>query len=354
MKRIKVAVMGCTGLVGQQFVKLLDEHPYFELAALTSSSRSAGKGYGRALNWAVGGEIPEAAREMEVSETAVDALLKSQVKVVFSAVPAFLAEKIEHLLRAQGLFIFSNASTHRMDEDVPILIPEINPGHFALVRKQMSRHKGFIVTNSNCSTSGLAMVLAPLEPLGMKSVTVTTFQSISGAGRRGLAAMDIAANAIPFIKNEEEKMEGELQKILGQLDRHKIVSRNLPVNASCCRIPVREGHLLSIVVDFLKEVDVGDVEKALSNFSSVPQALKLPTAPERPVIVRQEEDRPQPVLDVHAGQPERARGMAVTVGRIRKKARSINLFALVHNTVRGAAGTCLLSAELAFQKGLVH
>ncbi|MGB8952092.1 MAG: aspartate-semialdehyde dehydrogenase [Candidatus Aminicenantales bacterium] len=353
MKRLKVAVMGCTGLVGQQFVRMLDGHPFFELSVLTSSSRSAGKKYAAAINWAGKEDLSDAAAGMEVRETSVEALLESGVKIVFSAVPAFVAEKIEPVLRRNGLFIFSNASTHRMDEDVPILIPEINPDHLEIVHRQVSRHKGFIVTNSNCSTSGLVMGLKPLEPFGIRAVTVATYQSISGAGRRGLPAMDIAANVIPFIRKEEEKMEKESKKILGRFTGEKIVAHEMSVRASCCRVPVREGHLMSVGMEFVEDIETRAVEIALSTFRGVPQEMELPTAPDRPVIVRPEEDRPQPVLDVHAGSPERARGMAVTAGRIRKKGRFISLFLLVHNTVRGAAGTCLLNAELALRKNII-
>lgn len=345
--------MGCTGLVGQQFVRMLDNHPFFELAGLTSSSRSAGKKYAKALNWAVGGEIPEMAKEMEVMETRPDHLLRCEPKVVFSALPSFMAEKAEQSLRNQGIFLFSNASTHRLDEDVPILIPEVNPGHLEVVHQQLSRYKGFIVTNSNCSASGLVMALKPLERFGIHSVTVTTYQSISGAGRRGLPAMDIAANVIPFIRSEEEKIERESKKILGKFGKDKIIPNDIPINASCCRVPVREGHLMSVVIELKENADVQDVENALSTFKGAPQEMKLPTAPERPLIVVNDEDRPQPILDVRAGCPERARGMAVTIGRIRKKAGSINLFLLVHNLVRGAAGTCILNAELAVRKNLI-
>jgi aspartate-semialdehyde dehydrogenase len=354
MDRIKVAVMGCTGLVGQQFVRMLYNHSFFTIHTLTSSAKSAGKKYGETLNWAAEGEIPEAMRELVILETSVESILKTGVRIVFSALPASIAEKIESILRGYGLFIFSNASAHRTDEDVPILIPEINSDHLEIIKRQLARTKGFIITNSNCSTSGLAMVLKPLEPFGIQSAIVTTFQSISGAGRRGLSAMDMASNVIPFIKNEEEKIERESRKILGKFDGFKIVNRDMIINASCCRVPVREGHLMGLVIEFEKDVDVRTVENALSLFRGIPQEKRLPTAPEFPIVVRHEEDRPQPVLDVYAGSPERARGMAVTVGRIRKKGRRLNLFLLVHNTIRGAAGTCILNAELALMKRFIR
>ena len=352
-KSIKVAVLGCTGLVGQQFVRMLNNHPFFELSALTASSRSAGKLYGEALSWSVSGEMPENAKRMVIGETSAAAIHESGIKIVFSALPSSLAETIELELRRRGIFVFSNAGARRMDDDVPILIPEINAGHLEMVQPQVARYGGFIITNSNCSTSGFTMALKPLLPFGLRAVTVTTFQSISGAGRRGLPAMDIAANLIPFICNEEEKIEQESKKILGTFSGQAIVPPELEINASCCRVPVREGHLLSLAMNFENPVDPETAAKAMTAFRGLPQTLKLPTAPEQPIIVRSEEDRPQPVLDVYAGTPDRAKGMAVTVGRIRGKNGSLNLFLLVHNTVRGAAGTCILSAELAVQKGLI-
>ena len=314
MEKIRVAVLGATGLVGQQFVRMLDDHPFFELAALTSSSRSAGNKYAESVSWAVGGEIPSAVRKMEVLATSTDSLLANKPKIVFSALPASIAGDIESDLRKQGIFVFSNSSSHRMDEDVPILIPEINPEHLEIIRNQTSRYTGFIVTNSNCSVSGLVMVLKPLEGFGILEVTVTTYQSISGAGRRGLPAMDIAGNVIPFIRNEEEKMEKEPKKILGRFSGGKIIPHPLRINASCSRVLVREGHLMSVIIEFEENVSVKNIQESLASFRGEPQETNLPTAPLRPLIVRGEEDRPQPVLDVYSGQPERARGMAVTVG----------------------------------------
>ncbi|OGD22159.1 MAG: aspartate-semialdehyde dehydrogenase [Candidatus Aminicenantes bacterium RBG_16_63_16] len=347
MKKIMVVVMGGTGLVGQQFVRLLDGHPYFELAAITASGRSAGRSYGQAMPWAVGGDIPERAARLEVLDTSLETVMSRAPDIVFSALPAAAAEGIEPALRERGVRVFSNAGCRRQDADVPVLIPEINPGHLELARRQQARYGGFIVTNSNCSTSGLALVLKPLEKFGLREVTVTTFQSISGAGRRGLASFDIAGNVIPWIKNEEEKMERESRKILGELTADGIRPASFPVSATCCRVPVREGHLMSVSVRFANGAGAADVAEALAAFRGVPQGLGLPTAPEQPIIVRPEEDRPQPALDAWAGRPERARGMAVSVGRIREKDGVLSLILLVHNTVRGAAGACVLGAELA-------
>lgn len=353
MEKKRVVVMGSTGLVGQQFVRLLDGHPDFELVALTASGRSAGRAYGRAMPWAVGGDVPGRAARLDVMETNIEVVMSQAPDIVFSALPAVAAEALEPALRERGGRVFSNAACRRQDGDVPVLIPELNPGHLELARWQRARYGGFIVTNANCSTSGLAMVLTPLRKFGIREVTVTTFQSISGAGRRGLASFDIAGNVIPWIKNEEEKMERESRKILGELGADAIRPAPFAVRATCCRVPVREGHLISLSVRFADKVDVADAVDALASFRGAPQELGLPTAPEQPVIVRPEEDRPQPVLDAWAGRPERARGMAVSVGRIREKAGEISLVLLVHNTIRGAAGSCVLGAELAAAEGLL-
>jgi len=353
MKHIPVGVLGCTGIVGQQFVRMLEKHPYFDLALLAASSRSAGKKYGEAQPWVVDGEIPHAARDGKIVDAGIEPLAASGVRVFFSALPPSAAGPIESELRERGCFVFSNASSHRKDDDVPILIPEVNPGHIAMAERQATLHRGFIIAGSNCSTSGLVMALKPLESFGLQSVSVTTFQSMSGAGRRGIAALDIAGNVIPFIRSEEEKMERETRKILGTLEKAGIRPCDLGVRASCCRVPVREGHLLSIDAEFGEAPDAEAVREAIARFRGVPQQLALPTAPVSPVILRTEEDRPQPQLDVRAGSPARARGMAVSVGRLRFKGRRLSLFALVHNTIRGAAGTCLLNAELAVAKSLI-
>jgi|WetSurMetagenome_2_1015567.scaffolds.fasta_scaffold189023_1 aspartate-semialdehyde dehydrogenase len=352
--RVRAAVIGCTGIVGQQFLRLLDGHPSIELGALAASSKSAGKAYADAMAWAVEGDVPDQARTMKVIEAHPEALAASGATIFFSALPASLAGPIETDLRGRGFAVFSNASAHRTDPKVPILVPEINAGHLDLARDQAARYGGFIVAGPNCSTSGLVMVLKPLAAFGPKRVSVTTFQSISGAGRRGLAAMDIAGNVIPFIRNEEEKMESETRKILGNLDGGEIKLFASDIRASCCRVPVREGHLLSIEVEFGTAPEPESVRAALTGFRGMPQILGLPTAPERPLLLRTEEDRPQPALDLQAGFPERARGMAVSVGRLRFKGSSLRLFALVHNTVRGAAGGCVLSAELALAEGIIR
>jgi aspartate-semialdehyde dehydrogenase len=351
--RTKVAVLGSTGLVGQHFVRMLDGHPDFEIVELAGSERSAGHAYADIVDWAAGGNIPVQAGKTVVQPTSVDTIAASGAKVVFSALPAAAAGTLESALRDRGLFIFTNASSHRNDPDVPVVIPEINPDHLELAARQKKARGGFIAADSNCSTAGLALLLAPLRPLGIRSVVITTFQAISGAGRRGLAAMDITGNCVPFIRNEEEKLGREPGRILGTLENDGIAPWDVPVRANCCRVPVRDGHLLSVSVEFDKPVTEKAAADALSGFRGLPQKWNLPSAPAQPVIVRTEEARPQPILDAWAGSPERARGMAVTAGRLRARGHFLDLFGLVHNTVRGAAGTCLLTAELALKQGLL-
>jgi len=353
MQKIPSAVLGCTGLVGQQFVRMLLDHPNFEITALTASAGSEGKKYSEVSDQTQDISFPQNIRDIRLFNTSVDAVAKIGAKVVFSALPAHIAEDIEKPLAARGIFVFSNARTNRMEPKVPILIPEVNPEHLMIVAKSVSEKKGYIVTNSNCSTTGLVIALKPLVDFGIRSVIVSTYQAISGAGRKGLSAFEITGNIIPYIKDEEEKVERETAKILGKLINGCFKPANIVVNASCCRVPVLDGHLETVTVELEREVDIEILSESIRSFRGIPQYLTLPTAPEIPIIVREEKNRPQPVLDVYAGSPERARGMAISVGRIRKKSRRINFVLLVHNTIRGAAGTCILNAEFALSQGLL-
>jgi len=353
MKKYKVAVLGSTGLVGQHFVRMLDGHPYFEIALLAGSERSAGHPYADAVDWAAGGDIPTRPNKIVVQPASLETIAGSGAKIIFSALPAATAGPLETALQDRGFFVFTNASSHRTDPDVPVVIPEINPDHLELAAAREKARGGFIVADSNCSTAGLALLLAPLRPFGIRSVAVTTFQAISGAGRRGLPAMDITGNVFPFIRDEEEKLGREPGLIFGTLIKNRIKPWPVSIRANCCRVPVRDGHLLSVSVEFEKAVGETTAADALASFRGKPQDMRLPSAPERPVIVQAGETRPQPVLDVWAGRPERARGMAVTAGRLRSRGRHLDFFGLVHNTVRGAAGTCLLTAELASKQGLL-
>lgn len=353
-QKIRVAVLGATGLVGQRFVALLADHPWFEIAALTASARSAGKAYGAAVDWALDGEIPVPTAGMPLLPAAARPLAEAGVRVAFSALPAAVAGPVEAGLRDAGLAVFSNASAHRMDPDVPILVPEANAAHLELARGQRARHGGFIVANSNCTTAGLVLPLAALAPFGIGSVVATSFQAISGAGRRGLAAYDIAGNVVPFIRDEEDKLERESRKILGRLSEDAVEPAPFAVYASCARVPVRDGHLLSLAVELDRTVEEEQARAALAAFRGIPQEQDLPSAPSVPLVVRTEQNRPQPLADAEAGSPARARGMAVTVGRVRRSGRILNVFALVHNTIRGAAGASVLNAELAVRYGLIE
>jgi aspartate-semialdehyde dehydrogenase len=352
MHKIKAAILGCNGLVGQQFARLLDNHPWFELSCLTASPRSSGKSYGEAITQGLQLAISEKTSSLVIRDTTAEVIVQSGARVVFSALPAGIAAELELELRKKGLYIFTNASSHRMDAGVPLLIPEVNAAHLALVEEQLKKFPGFIVTNSNCSVAGLAMALKPLTAFALQAVTVTTFQAISGAGQRGVAAWDILGNVIPYIANEEEKVVRETKKILGTLAGKRIKDYDLEIFPSCSRVAVKDGHLQSITVEFPRPVSEDMIAAALTNFTAEPQQMVLPTAPRQPILVQQNADRPQPVLDVYAGEPAAARGMAVTVGRLRSQGNRCSFFLLVHNTVRGAAGGCVLNAELALKKKL--
>lgn len=353
MKKIKTVVLGCTGLVGNEFVRLLDDHPYFELSLLTASGRSAGKAFAEAAVDRQGPPLRAGTRAQVIRETTIEAVVQSGARIVFSALPAGIAAELEAELRRRGLFVFSNAGAHRMDPLAPLLVPEVNPGHLELARWQQRDHAGFIVTNPNCVVAGLALALKPLMALQAQAVTVTTFQAVSGGGRRGVAAWEILGNVVPYIAGEEEKIERETRKILGHLADGRVCDHELEIFPSCSRVAVREGHLQSVSVEFAAAVGLDAVENALSGFTALPQQMSLPTAPRRPIIVRNEADRPQPALDVNAGEPERARGMAVTIGRLRRQGRRGSFFLLVNNTVRGAAGGSILNAELAVRRDLI-
>lgn len=352
MNNIKTAVLGCTGLVGQHFIRLLHDHPFFDLALVTASDRSSGRIYKDAVHWSIEGSIPGKAAYMVIQNTAADVVLKSGAQVVFSALPASAAG-IEKELRGHGLAIFTNASLNRMDEDVPILIPEVNPEHIELAKIQRKNHKGFIIAGSNCSTSGLAIILKALVPFRIRMIAVSTCQSISGAGLRGLHAMSIMNNVIPHIKSEEEKIESESCKILGLMRNGKIEPYNCGLLVNCCRVPVNAGHLETLGIEFINEVSEKSIREALSQVYGVRRNGDLPTAPAQAVIISEDPERPQPLLDSFNGYPDRARGMAVTTGRIRIDGKHLRLVLLVNNLIRGAAGGCMLNAEFARAKGLI-
>jgi len=347
--KLRACVLGATGIVGQHFVRILVGHPLFEIVAVTGSPRSIGKEYSQATDWIVSRDLPGLVGQMNVQATTPACVLKADVDVIFSALPSSVAYDIEAELARNDFPVFSNAGAHRMDEDVPILIPEINPAHLDLIKEQKFGD-GFIITNSNCSTSGLVFGLKPLQQFGIISVIVSTYQAVSGAGRTGVSSMDILGNVIPFISNEEEKMIAETKKILGTLENSKVVPASFDVNASCVRVPVQDGHLESVVLNLEEPVDIEHVCELMRNFRGEPQALELPTAPSQPIVVLSSQDRPQPKRDLSLGDGDL--GMVVKVGRLRKQGDRLNMFLLVHNTIRGAAGAAVLNAEFAHAKGV--
>lgn len=331
---INVGVLGATGAVGQRFVQLLSDHPWFNLAVLTASERSAGKKYRDAVNWKLDSPFPKAAGDIIVSPTNLSAL--KDCDMVFSALPADLATNLETEVANAGIGVFSNASSHRMEEDVPLLIAEVNPKHAELIKVQKNNHNrdGFIVTNPNCSTIVLATALAPLQKFSFTNINVATLQAISGAGFEGVSAFSIYDNVIPYIGSEEEKISREANKILGTFENNKIIGAPFTVSPSCNRVPVIDGHTLNIWIDVSAPVD--EVVNAFKTWE--PEFKGLPTQPERTVLYLEEHDRPQPRLDRNRGN-----GMTVSVGRVRE---GIRFVAMGHNTIRGAAGASVLNAEL--------
>ncbi len=341
--KLKVGILGATGMVGQRFIEQLNDHPWFKIEALCASERSAGKKYSEAANWYLESRIPDEIADMTVEK--IDPAVSDRLDFVFSAIPSDIAKDIEGGF-AKHIPVFSNTATYRMDEDIPLAIPEVNPDHLNLVNVQKENRgwEGFIVTNPNCTTIGFITPLKPImDAFGIDWVNLATMQALSGAGYAGVPSMAIIDNVIPFIKNEEEKAELEGLKILGQLRDNKIKFADFDVFASCNRVMVRNGHTEAVFVRTQEDFRIEDVKEEFSSFKGEPQKLNLPTAPEQPVIVMGEEDRPQPALDRDLGD-----GMSISVGRIRKKKEKLLKFTcLSHNTIRGAAGASVLNAELA-------
>jgi aspartate-semialdehyde dehydrogenase len=347
MRKLRVGILGATGVVGQRFIQLLEDHPRFEVTALAASGRSQGKTYAEACTWRLPGEMPERAKMIVVQSPAPPL----DCDFVFSSLPGDIAGEAEERFARAGFPVITNSSPHRMDLDVPLLIPEVNPEHLDLIPTQRAARgyeRGYIVTNPNCSTIVIAMALAPLQrSFGVESCIATTMQAISGAGYPGVASLDITDNVLPFIGGEEEKIESETVKILGHCDGETIVDAEMRVSAQCNRVNVIDGHLAAIRVKLSQSVSPNQVREALAAFTSVPQELKLYSAPAKPIIVRDEVDRPQPRLDRDAGL-----GMSVTVGRIaRDNVLDYRFVALGHNTIRGAAGAAILNAELLIAMG---
>jgi aspartate-semialdehyde dehydrogenase len=341
-KRIRAGVLGATGAVGQRFIEQLVDHPWFELTALAASSNSAGKRYADAARWMPSADMPAAVADMVVQETAPG----FECDIVFSALPGSEAGQIEEAFAAAGYGVFSNARAHRQDPDVPLLIPEVNPDHLAMLEVQRQRRgwdKGFIVTNPNCSAIMMTVALAPLHAaFGVRAVIVTTMQGLSGAGYPGVPALDAMDNVIPFIGGEEDKMATEPRKMLGEIVDGQFAPADFPVSAHCNRVAVREGHLETVSFALQQTASLEDILTAWRTWQPLPQQLGLPTAPQPVIIVRPERDRPQSRVDRDAGS-----GMAVSVGRLRPcEVLDYKFVVLGHNTIRGAAGASVLNAEL--------
>ena len=346
-RRYRVGILGATGTVGQRFIQLLEGHPQFEVAALAASDRSRGKAYSEACAWRLPGEMPEAVRGIKVQapEPPLDC------EIVFSSLPGDIARETEESFARAGYAVISNSSALRMDEDVPLLIPEVNHEHLAQLdtqKKARGLDRGMIVTNPNCSTIMLVLALAPLHArFGVEACVATTLQALSGAGYPGVPSLDAVDNVIPYIGSEEEKIETETLKILGRFEGGRVEHAPFKVSAQVHRVNVSDGHMAAVRVKLGREASIEELREAFSSYASLPQELRLHTAPERPVIVRDEPDRPQPRLDRDAG-----RGMSVTVGRILPdKVLDYRFVALSHNTVRGAAGAAILNAELLVATG---
>ena len=344
-KRYSVGILGATGTVGQRFIQLLQGHPQFEISALAASDRSSGKTYAEACAWKLSGEIPENVREIVV--TPIEPPLDCDI--VFSSLPSNVARETEESFARSGYPVISNSSSFRMDEDVPLLIPEINADHLGLIEEQQKKRgfgKGFIVTNPNCAVASFAPPLAALHrKFGVESAVITTLQAISGAGYPGVSSMDITDNVLPYIAGEEPKVEIEAQKILGTLTNGSIEKADFAVSAQCFRVDVIDGHTASVRVDLKRTATLEDVIAAMRAFPS----LNLHSSPGTFMDVLEEPSRPQPRIDRDRGD-----GMTITVGRVfPDNVFDYRFVSLSHNTVRGAAGSAILNAELLIDRGII-
>lgn len=356
MDKVKVGILGSTGSVGQRYVNMLETHPWFEIAALSASSASVGKKYAEAAKWVLDSPMPKNVMDLVILPAEAEALKREGVELVFSALPSEVAKVVESKMVEAGFTVVADTSAHRMDPSVPLLIPEVNSDHLAALDQQKKKGKGKIVTGPNCTTIGLAMTLKPIQKkFGIKRVIVSTMQALSGAGFFGVPSMAILDNLIPYIKNEEEKVAQELLKILGEY-QGAFKFADIKVGVSCHRVCVLDGHTEAVFLETVEKATPEAVKECMRNFQGEPQRLSLPSAPVNPIIVRDEPDRPQPRLDRLSGSPERARGMATVVGRVREEPaldNGIKYVLLSHNTIRGAAGNAILIAELLKAKDLI-
>ena len=355
-RKFNIGIMGATGMVGQRFIQMLENHPWFNISSLMASEKSEGKKYAQAAKWYLPGDMPPQIADMVVEKISSDTVKNDDLDIVFSAVPSEIALEAEASF-ASDVPVFSNTSTYRMMDDVPLMIPEVNPEHLGIITTQKKNRgwDGFIVTNPNCTTIGFALPLKPLmDAYGLKNVNIASMQALSGAGYDGVPSMAIIDNLIPFIKNEEKKAETEPLKILGKFNKkdNSFYDADFNIFASCNRVPVLDGHTISVFVETNDDFEIGDVCDVMKNFKGEPQDMKLPSAPKNPLFVMDGEDyegRPQPRMD-----RDRDGGMAVSIGRLRKNRRCLKFTCVSHNTIRGAAGASILNAELAIRKGLIE
>lgn len=347
--KIPIGILGATGVVGQRFVQLLENHPWFEVAWLAASDRSEGKRYDEAMRWRLKSAIPERVAKMTVSS----AQPQGAPKIIFAALDASIAAEIEPKFAEAGCAVITNSSALRMKSDVPLVIPEVNPDHIRLIETQNWRAKsgGFVVTNPNCSAIGLVVALKPIqERFGIDTVMAVTMQAVSGAGYPGVPSLDILGNVIPYIPKEEEKMEEETRKLLGTLNGKGIVPAEFAMSAQCNRVAVEDGHTESVSIKLKKKASAAEVIAAWEEFAGVPQNEKLPSAPAQAIRYVAATDRPQPRFDVEFGN-----GMTTTVGRLRPcGVLDWKFTVLSHNTIRGAAGAALLNAELLKIRGYLN
>jgi aspartate-semialdehyde dehydrogenase len=343
---LSVGILGATGIVGQRFIQMLEHHPWFEVAWLAASDRSEGRPYAEAARWRLKTAIPDRIARMTVAPAKPD----GAPKIIFAALDAAIAKELEPQFAAAGCAVVSNSSALRMQADVPLVIPEVNGDHIRLIETQAWRrqHGGFAVTNPNCSAIGLVLALAPLHRrFGLETVMAVTMQAVSGAGYPGVASLDILGNVIPFIKNEEEKMEEETLKLLGTLNGKSVVPASFGMSAQCNRVAVEDGHTESVSVRLKTKAKPEEIIAAWNDFRAEPQELRLPSAPEQPIVYMTASDRPQPRFDADLGG-----GMTTAVGRLRPcSVLDWKFTVLSHNTIRGAAGAALLNAELLKAKG---
>jgi aspartate-semialdehyde dehydrogenase len=349
--RLSTAIVGARGYIGRHFARLLADHPWFGPPKPVGGPRSIGRTLSE--GWLLAESGPPELPDLRLRESTPAELGKSGVQVVFSALPSGTAGPYERELTSRGIAVFSNASDHRQDPEVPLLVPEVNPVHLKAADRRAAG-SGLLVANPNCSATGLALGLAPvLKLLEPEAVFVTTYQALSGAGYPGVASLSIADNIVPYIPDEEEKLARETRQILGRLGRTTVTPAPFEVLANTARVGVRDGHLESVTLKAQAEPSLSEVVRAWRKFAPLVQEA-LPTAPSHPIEVRPEPDRPQPVRDRWAGSPSRARGMAASIGRVRWDPPFLRFFLLTHNAVRGGAGGSVLNAELSYRRGLIR